>query len=96
MQKNIIFFLVLGVPTYGEGGVDLVGTKSQIFPMSLFEGSPKSKIFLLVRSVKFQEIFLGWAVFQTYEMVQPGGGPNLKILIDQSKYDLSIVIKDHE
>ena len=43
MQKNINFFLVLGVPTYGEGGAgggDLVGTKDQIFPMSLFEGSP--------------------------------------------------------
>ena len=42
MQKNIIFFLVFGVPTYGEGGgADLVGTKDQIFPMILFEGSPK-------------------------------------------------------
>ena len=39
MQNKHQFFLVLGVPTYGEG-VDLVGTKSQIFPMSLFEGSP--------------------------------------------------------
>ena len=40
MQKNIFFFLVLDVPTYGEGGegVDLVGTKDKIFPMSLFEG----------------------------------------------------------
>ena len=43
MQKNInLFFLVLGVPTFGEGrgGVDLVGTKSQIFPIIQFEGSP--------------------------------------------------------
>ena len=41
-KKNINFFLALGVPTYGEGGegVDLVGTKDQIFPMRLFEGSP--------------------------------------------------------
>ena len=42
-KKHQFFFLVLGVPTYGEGGgVDLVGTKDQIFPMSLFEGSPYS------------------------------------------------------
>ena len=41
MQKKHHFFLVLGVPTYGEGGGgDLVGTKDQIFPMILFEGSP--------------------------------------------------------
>ena len=41
MQKKHNFFLVLGVPTFGEGGgVDLVGTKSQIFPIIQFEGSP--------------------------------------------------------
>ena len=41
MQKKHLFFLVLGVPTFGEGGgVDLVGTKSQVFPKSSFEGSP--------------------------------------------------------
>ena len=38
-KKTSFFLLVLGVPTYGEG-VDLVGTKDQIFPMILFEGSP--------------------------------------------------------
>ena len=43
-NKHQIFFLVLGVPTLGEGGgVDLVGPNSQIFPKIRFEGSPKRK-----------------------------------------------------
>ena len=42
-KKTSIFFIVLGVPTFGEGGVELVGTKSQVFPKSSFEGSPKDK-----------------------------------------------------
>ena len=38
---DIDITIVLGVPTFGEGGgVDLVGTKSQIFPKIRFEGSP--------------------------------------------------------
>ena len=37
-----IFFLVFGVPTFGEGGeVKPVGTKSQVSPKICFEGSPK-------------------------------------------------------
>ena len=42
MQKKHQFFvLVLGVPDFVEGGgVDLVGTKSQIFPKKSFEGFP--------------------------------------------------------
>ena len=41
-NKHQFFFLVLGVPTLGEGGgVDLVGPNSQIFPKIRFEGFPK-------------------------------------------------------
>ena len=32
----------MGVPNFGEG-VDLVGTKSQIFPKNSFEGFPNEK-----------------------------------------------------
>ena len=42
MQKKHQFCLVLGDPTFGEG--DLVGTKSQVFPKSSFEGSPYTEI----------------------------------------------------
>ena len=38
MQKNINFFFSFGCPNLRGGGVDLVGTKDKIFPMSLFEG----------------------------------------------------------
>ena len=40
-KKTSIIFFFWGVPTFGEGGgADLVGTKSQIFPIIQFEGSP--------------------------------------------------------
>ena len=40
-NKHQFFFLVLGVPTLGEGGGgDLVGPNSQFFPKIRFEGSP--------------------------------------------------------
>ena len=42
-NKHQFFFLVLGVPTFGERGgkgVDLVGPNSQIFPKNRFEGFP--------------------------------------------------------
>ena len=39
MQKKSFFYF--GSPNFrGGGGVDLVGTKSQIFPIIQFEGSP--------------------------------------------------------
>ena len=41
MQNKHQFFFVLGVPTLGEGGVNLVGPNSQNFPKNRFEGSPK-------------------------------------------------------
>ena len=66
MQKNIIF-LVLGVPTFGEGrGVDLVGTKSQIFPFCLFVGSPKSKEL----KVKNNQFPVHLSVLEKEKMVQ--------------------------
>ena len=42
MQKKHQFFFSFGCPNFrgGGGGVDLVGTKSQIFPKISFEGSP--------------------------------------------------------
>ena len=42
MQKNINLFFSFGCPNLrgGGGGAALDGTKDQIFPMSLFEGSP--------------------------------------------------------
>ena len=40
---NIKIFFVVGVPTFGEGGgVKPVGTKSQVWPKILSDGSPYS------------------------------------------------------
>ena len=43
MQNKHQFFLVVGVPTFGEGGgggVKPVGTKSQVYPKKSLDGSP--------------------------------------------------------
>ena len=42
-NKHQQFFLVVGVPTFGEGGgAKPVGTKSQVCPKKLLDGSPKN------------------------------------------------------
>ena len=46
--KINIFFFLFGNPNLrggGEGGVDPVGTKSQLNPKILSEGSPKQRVF---------------------------------------------------
>ena len=42
LKTVVQFFLVVGVPTFGEGGgVKPVGTKSQVCPKKFLDGSPK-------------------------------------------------------